>query len=75
MAEDTDIFLKMTIDERLEYIHTFDEMRAALELPSPSYERTLAVQNAERRVARVRKMMAAANLRPMPHAGGRDADG
>ena len=75
MDEDTDIFLKMTIGERLEYIHTFDEMRAALELPNPSYARTVAVQAAERRVDRVRKMMAAANLRPMPHAGGSNANG
>jgi hypothetical protein len=60
-----DFYLKMTIAERIEFIETFDEMKAALELP-PSYARTLAVQNADKRVSRVQRMVDEARLRLMP---------
>jgi hypothetical protein len=39
-------------------------MEAALALPPASYERAVATQDALKRVAAVRKMMAEAKLRP-----------
>jgi hypothetical protein len=61
-----DVFLKMTDPERIEFIEAFDAMEAAHALPNPSYQRAAAVQSALKRVDRVRRMMAAAKLRPMP---------
>jgi hypothetical protein len=65
MSADDDIFLKMTIPERVDFILAFNAMKAALELPHHSYERALAVQNAQKHVASVMKTMDEAKLRPM----------
>jgi hypothetical protein len=63
-----DVFLKMTIPERVDYIKAFNAMEAALAMEPSSYERALALQNARKLVDRVRRLMDEAKLRPMPPA-------